>query len=282
MNERFALTIQHDNEWKEIVRLSAKAGFKYCNFGFGSSKLFHEDGWEKEIENIRETLDMNNMTCVMTHTPYYDLRISSEIHDEALDRAQIRYIEATKMLGADMTAFHPRSHFYDGMKVDTDASLRDNLEDIKRFAEAGAKHGVRIGVENLPQFPGWDVPFYSCVPDDHIAMIDTMNCDTVCGVWDFGHAHLMSIYEQPDAIRKLGSRIKGTHIHGNCKDWDAHYPPSFGTIDWNAVIGALKDTGYDGYLTMEQDSGGPKFGYKEMLPHLYACGAALERIFDAK
>ena len=56
---------------------------------------------------------------------------------------------------------------------------------------------------------------------------------------------------QEKAITCVGNRIKCTHVHNNDAKEDQHYLPSQGNIDWNVVIKALKNTGYDGALTLE-------------------------------
>ena len=56
-----------------------------------------------------------NLNCIQTHLPaVYHLLVSSEEIDERLEIAIKRGIEATAILGARWTAFHPRTAINDG------------------------------------------------------------------------------------------------------------------------------------------------------------------------
>jgi sugar phosphate isomerase/epimerase len=41
------------------------------------------------------------------------------------------------------------------------------------------------------------------------------------------------------------------HVHDNVGADDLHLPLGSGTVDWLAVVGALKAVGYDGTVTLE-------------------------------
>ena len=84
-------------------------------------------------------------------------------------------------------------------------------------------------------------------------LCDSVNAKNVGICWDTGHANIME-HEQPqdEAIRFLGKRIKCTHIHNNFKNYtDLHQPPDTGNIDWDQVMKAFREIGYDGPFTLE-------------------------------
>jgi sugar phosphate isomerase/epimerase len=58
----------------------------------------------------------------------------------------------------------------------------------------------------------------------------------------------------PDMIRALGKRLGALHIHDNDRWKDLHQIPFAGSIDWNAVVKALKDVDYKGEFTLEADT----------------------------
>ena len=49
----------------------------------------------------------------------------------------------------------------------------------------------------------------------------------------------------------LKRSVHHVHLHDNDGRSDLHLPPGAGTIDWAAVVLALKDAGYDGTITLE-------------------------------
>jgi sugar phosphate isomerase/epimerase len=181
-----------------------------------------------------------------------------------MEEGLLRSIEATKMLGGEICATHPRSFFINGElthnSVDEKQSLRVNLENYKPLVEAAEKYGVLLGVENLMRYSSWRVPFYSFQVKDQIELIDKLNSPNVCAVWDFGHANLIDGgYDQAESIKALGNRIKGTHVHNNDGRQDLHLPPftpdisacAERVVDWDKTLGEFRDFGYGGYLTQE-------------------------------
>ena len=54
-------------------------------------------------------------------------------------------------------------------------------------------------------------------------------------------------------IHKLGSHLQALHIHDNDKLHDSHQIPFSMDIDFYAVVKALKEIGYSGWLTLEAD-----------------------------
>ena len=248
-----------------------------------------QNNYQKEIDVIASELEKNNLKCIMTHTPYYDLRISAEIIDENMEKALLRCMKATTYLGAKISAIHPRSVFlgnspYDESvlpyeeSVDTKKSFELNYKYMLPLAEEIAKGGGMLGVENLMQYPRWKVPFYSCNTKDHVRLVDSLKDFNACAIWDFGHSNLVR-HDRSNAIRELGSRIKGTHLHNNFSMDDEHLPPSIGNIDWNSTLSALKEQGYNGYLTLEVNYN-YNFGINSFIKHLYDCVIKLNDVMN--
>lgn len=79
---------------------------------------------------------------------------------------------------------------------------------------------------------------------------DSFKSDKIAVCWDTSHANLMP-FDQSDVIRKLGKRIKQTHLGSNYKERDGHTLPIFGNVDWEKVMGAFRDIGYKYELNLE-------------------------------
>ncbi len=275
MDRKVAVQVQFDKDCSDVLKAAAKAGFESVSIGFGSYEGFAADGWEKKIRQLKEELSNLGLTCVMTHSPYYDLRISADVRYPAVDISMERCLEATAMLGAGIMAMHPRGYYPSGTHdsgdrrsynlrglmpddpkgcfslgiEDIELSFRYNLEYWKPLAERAVRLGCLIGVENLPVFPGWSMTFFSSDPDAQIMLIDGLG-EGGCGVWDFGHAYLTD-KGGTEPLKKVGNRIKGLHVHDNDLSSDQHLIPFLGSIDWHGQIDALKSTGFDGYITLE-------------------------------
>ena len=263
MTKKVALQLRNSEPVRELAKAAAESGFRYISMAFGDEKPLLQPDWKGYVEGIGETFAGYGLTCVQTHAPYYSLLISAEERTESMETALLRSMEATKLLGAELCAVHPRSVIIPGLPretaVDRKRSLEENLIAFSPLAEVCEKHGVLLGIENLMRYP-FDHPwFYSWMAEDHCELIDRLKSDAVCAVWDFGHANLVDT-DHALRIGMLGGRIKGTHVHNNGGKEDEHFPPFLPepegyyvrrTVDWPAVLTALRNTGYDGYLTLE-------------------------------
>lgn len=85
-------------------------------------------------------------------------------------------------------------------------------------------------------------------------MTDALNEDfgqEVLGIClDCGQANVAHL-DIPKEIEKIGRRLQVVHIHDNDGSFDQHLLPFEGNIDWNCVMGALKQIGFTGELALE-------------------------------
>lgn len=234
--------------YENTLEMVKNAGFKSIALNLNADSCLKPD-FKDYIKSLREELDKNEMLCSQVHLPYYNLLKSSTIIEDDMEKAINNAVVATSILGAEWATFHPRTAISEG--YDWKISFENNKEALKPLLETAKKCGVGIAVENIPIFP--DCPthrFYTSDPDDLCELVDYFNCENVGVCWDAGHANLMS-FDQPRVIKKVGSRIKITHLHSNYKEQDWHLLPLFGYIDYPKIMQALKETGYSGDFCLE-------------------------------
>jgi sugar phosphate isomerase/epimerase len=113
----------------------------------------------------------------------------------------------------------------------------EGLKEVEAFARP---LGVRIGVEPLNRFETYFLNRH----DQAIRLAQDVG--GTCGVvLDAFHINI----EEADpiaAIRNTGEYLIDFHIADNNR-----YPPGQGNLNWRTLIGALKEIGYDGALTVE-------------------------------
>ena len=84
-------------------------------------------------------------------------------------------------------------------------------------------------------------------------------------------------------IRALGSRLQALHIHDNDRWHDSHKLPFTMDIDFDAVIEALREIGYKGYISLEACEHLRGFA-PEAVPagvaEMAACARRLEKMFQ--
>lgn len=245
-----AIQIAYDELFEFKCALASKAGFKYISANYYDMQNKTDYEWEHAIENTKNILDKNGLSCIQIHPFYYDLLLSSEIRDEASEYAIHKAIEAGGRLGAEWVAIHPRSNLTTGLY--RSKSFEDNKKDIGAYLDTAAKFGTGIAAENLLIADGITpiIPFYSWSCEDLCELVDSFSAKNIGICWDTGHANLLR-FDQATAIRFMGERIRCTHVHNNFGKCDDHLTPDQGSIPWEKVMKAFSDVGYKGPLTLE-------------------------------
>ncbi len=245
-----SIQIAYDGSFEKKCKFAALAGFKHISVNFNDTIDRSAENWAKAPENIIRIMEDCGLECVQTHLPYYDLRLSAEILDDEMEDAMKNSIEVSGRIGAPWCVYHPRTAINDGYRAS--AALEINKRVISKYLEWATAANTGIALENLPIFPPIIpvMPFYASDYDDLCILHDSFDCKNISICWDTGHANMMD-FNQADAIRYVGKRIKCTHIHNNFKRDDYHLTPDNGNIKWDEVMSAFKEIGYDGPLTLE-------------------------------
>ena len=247
---RKSIQIKYDALFQLKCRLAAEAGFSEIAVNFTPILDKTESEWDAITDHIGGILADHGLRCGQIHPYYYDLRVSSECREERCEFAMKQSVKAAGKLGASWCTFHPRTSVTSGYS--SRVAKKDNQRDFLTYLEVAHRYGTGIAAENLPVFGGMRpvMPFYSSDPEDLLELVDSIDDERMGVCWDFGHANLMH-FDMANAIRLLGSRIQCTHVHNNMRREDDHLPPDQGNIDWKRAIGALREVGYTGALTLE-------------------------------
>ena len=104
-----------------------------------------------------------------------------------------------------------------------------------------ARYGVTIAIEPLNRFE----TYFLNTAADSARLIDEIGHPSVGILFDTFHANIEE-KNIGEAYRSLGSRLK--HVH-TCEN-DRGIPGS-GHVEWPDVFAALREVGYDGWLTIE-------------------------------
>ncbi len=178
------------------------------------------------------------IVCNQSHAPF-----------PPLGRATVDYfkrsIECTAEAGAEMCVIHPH----------VDLSPAENAEAYHELLPFAKACGVKIAAENMWN---WNdelaqaAPAACSSPESFTAHLDAVNDDCFVACLDIGHAQMRGVdTSAPEMIRALGRRLKALHIHDNDLHYDLHQLPFTMAIDFNEVLRALKEIGYNGYFTLE-------------------------------
>lgn len=117
-----------------------------------------------------------------------------------------------------------------------------SLKSMKELAPYAAEHGIKLGVENV-----WNR--FLLTPREMGQYLDDVDAPNVGLYFDCGN--ILNYGYPQQWIRELGDRIIKVHV----KDFDANTRSwrwlLQGSVNWKEVRAALREVGYDDYLTVE-------------------------------
>jgi D-psicose/D-tagatose/L-ribulose 3-epimerase len=123
----------------------------------------------------------------------------------------------------------------------TDDEFKFGVETLQRASERAKARGIRLAIEYLNRF---EIYFLTTAAQTS-RFVRAVNHPSCKMMYDSFHAHI----EEKSQARALASCASETiHIHVSENDRGV---PGTGQVAWNEFFGALKQTGYNGYLTIE-------------------------------
>lgn len=220
----------------QLVRAAGFDGVDYSFFfEFGWSQL--EGEYLKKAAHTKALLEKHGLACRQAHAPF---RMT---YEDALQPDHFRYeeirrsMEYAAILGAKQIIIHPLN-VPEGVDY-----VQFNVGYLRSFEAYAKEYGIRIAAENGPV--------------RRVARIVEQLDETVfVYCLDTGHANSPDTWTAQDSIAQIpAGRLQALHINDNrgIKDHatDIHFPPFYGTIDWQAVAQALAKYDYPGDFTLE-------------------------------
>lgn len=111
------------------------------------------------------------------------------------------------------------------------------LDRIRRLVDTAERLSVNIALENLRR------------PDYLDFVFSNIQSQRLGFCYDSGHENCYS--KGTDLLTKYGSKLMALHLHDNDESDDQHVIPGEGTIDWEALVAKLDETGYSGMIALE-------------------------------
>ena len=243
------------------VRACADAGFRVLDLNTCFSVRAKQnddlaaDDWKDRINAVGEEAAKRGLRFAQAHAPFNgDLFIRGKRPDDAyiehFRKMCLRSVEAAAMLDIPWVVVHPLTDTIN-TEYDNEIQQKTNIEFYAEMLESARRLGVGIAFENMGE---WNREVirrrYGSATEDLIALVDTLG-DGVGVCWDFGHARELYA-DQPRQLRKLGSRLKATHVHDNKGERDSHLIPFVGgNVKWETIMPVLKEIDYQGDFILE-------------------------------
>ena len=229
-DREIAVVVSNDNKDVsviETINAIRSAGFKNVFI-----QWYNKD-WtptqEEQLKYIRE----KELNVIFAHLGYQninDLWLENEDGDKLVDRYK-NDIKICKDNNIPMVVMHLTSKSV--APKYNEIGLR-RLQEIVDYAES---LNIKVAFENT-KIKGY--------LDYVIENIDNENVG-IC--FDSGHYHVH--FDDDLDFTKFKNRIFAVHLHDNDKSDDLHLIPFDGTLNWEDVVKNLKESNYNGPITME-------------------------------
>jgi D-psicose/D-tagatose/L-ribulose 3-epimerase len=123
----------------------------------------------------------------------------------------------------------------------TEEEFKHGVDTLRQAAERAQAQKIRLGVEYLNRF---EIYFLTTAADT-ARFVRAVNHPNLKMMYDSFHAHI----EEKNQAKAIASCAAETiHIHVSENDRGI---PGTGQVHWDSFWSGLKQTGYDGYLTIE-------------------------------
>ena len=223
---------------EKALRLVKEAGFDGVDYDIRDYQL--GDNYQEVAREVKTLMDEIGLSCVQVHSPHnFDYGTAMDFSNPKY-RGNFRSIEFTRILGAKYCVIH--------CSVVPDGPLSGQFSEhnyiyYKSFEEEAKRCGVYIGVENLKQ-EKLHRPEYM---NKLLGMLDS---PVYYPHVDIGHSALVGI--EPDVfLKKLNCLpVRAMHVHDYNVQTD-HMLPFLGRCNWDRIVKAIVDIGYDGDLSLE-------------------------------
>jgi hexulose-6-phosphate isomerase len=267
---------------RECLQLAKDAGFDGIELNYDLDNDLSPKSGSAEYRRLRAQAEDIGIAisgvCSFLFWPYSFSSNDAAARARGLELAA-KMIEAAHDLGTDNLLVVPGAVHIPWIKdhdpVPADVCDRRARAGVAKLLPLAEKLGVSLNIENI-FFNG-----YLLSPQDMNEFVDSFKSKNVRVHFDTGNIMLFQFPEH--WVPLLGSRIKNIHFKEFTKKGTDHSLESFrplldGTTNWPAVMEALDQVGYRGYLTFEYFHPFPH--YPEAL--VYQTSDALDRILGKK
>ncbi|MEE0927686.1 MAG: sugar phosphate isomerase/epimerase family protein [Acutalibacteraceae bacterium] len=244
---------------KEALSILKDAGFDAFDLsldgGNGTPKApFDGDDWREVAKEIREYADSIGLPCNQSHA-VFGSHLGAAKPDTPLFEGTVRCMEIAAIMGAKAIVVHPMQYLYYMNNVEF--LKQENIEFYRNLLPYAEKFGIVMLTENMWQ----KNPNNGCIIQSTCAeagefaeYVDMINSPYLKACLDIGHTVLTG-ESITNMCRTLGKeRIVGLHIHDVDGANDNHTLPYTLKANFEEMIDALAEIGYEGDITFEVGS----------------------------
>lgn len=267
---------------KECFQICKDAGFDAVEVNYALEGDLSPEASPAHIKEVGQWARKIGLkisgVCSFLFWPYALTHEDPKRRDKGLELAT-QMVRAARLLETDNVLIVPGATYIPWLEneppVPFDVCERRARQAVQKLIPEAEKAGVYLNIENI------FVNGFLHTPQEMNAFVDSFGSDRVRVHFDTGN---IAQYHFPEHwIPLLGKRIQNVHLKEYSKkvhEFNLHTfrPLLDGTINWPAVMEALDQVGYRGYLTFEYFNPFPY--WPESL--VYQTSDALDRMLGRK
>ena len=249
----YSLVVREGDDLERLLPAIAAAGFEGIEPTFVTGAIPSPEeptSGARQLRDVCDRLGLSIPSMRAGRIPWTTIP-SNHARDRSAALDHIRKaFESLQIMGGTVLLVVPGDRI---PEVDYHTHWRRVVEFGRAAGEIAAEFDMRIGLENVEaRFPVSEIDWRS--------LIDEIASDSVGVYLDVGNVRWLGFGFPDQWIRTLGSRIVQVHFK------DATYRLAGGTlhaevrqllegdVDWPAVMRALNETGYRGWISVEPEA----------------------------
>lgn len=258
---------------EQTFKMFKEAGFDGIDFSFnmlGNGTSIELDNHVERAKESKRLLDKYELICNQAHAPF-GFKFGEEMAESNNNFIHIiKSFEYACIIGAKCVVVH-------AIKVPTGEDfISYNYQYYKSLEPYAKKFGIKIAVENLLNSKFW-------LPAKLSGFIKMLDSEVFCACVDVGHASIVGIEPENFISGMEKNMIACIHMHDTDGQIDRHWIPYQGNHNWEKIIKALVDYGFDGDMNLEvihSFDNLPVSLYQPMLNYIAVVGRELIEKFN--
>ena len=232
------------HEWgiRKTIDVFSEAGLEAIEFNTDLEEYYRDSHDEAFYRELRDYAKEKGISFWQAHAPY-ETSFAEEEKNKQRFRDIVTSMRHASWLGVQRMVVHPARHLPCNEPAQHEIMMAYNRNFYQSLIPYAEEFGMKIAIENI---------MYSVTQtaEGLLALIHGLDNEVFTVCCDIGHAHIAG-QDAAEMIRTLGRHITCTHVHDNDGKQDLHTLPYHGTIDWESVMQALAESGYEGNLNYE-------------------------------
>ena len=227
---------------EKTIDIFAEAGFDGIDFNSDIQHLYDDSHDKNYYTELKKYAEDKGIVFSQAHAPFASVFPEEEKTKQRFCEI-VNGMKHSAWVGAEMIVVHPSTQLDVKDSANHEALFESDMNLYTKLIPYAEEFGIKIAIENINGAITRNA-------EGLIKVFDALNNDAFVGCFDVGHGNIIG--ENPaEMIRKLGNRIKCTHVHDNDGTGDRHTLPFYGNVDWDDVMKAFAEINYTGDLSYE-------------------------------